>query len=425
LKTQIENVSDVKKIIHFEIPWEDVDAHVKQAVRIIMKSARIPGFRPGKAPENLVRSRYAHHIKDEVINTVIPDAYKEAIKENNLDVITEPALHDVMYAEGSPFLFKVTVETRPNIKLGNYRGLELKAENLEVKDEEVDQVLKNHQEATAELIPLENSPAKNGHFINAHVKATLTEDDKTKSLFDGRSSIELGSADNHPAFNENLEGKSAGDIVEFDATYPEDNPEKAIAGKTIHYSIKIESVNEKRLSTIDDEFAKDLGDFKSLADLKEKISEDVLTHKKNQLQNARKEEILKRLVDENSFEVPESMVRKETESLLNEYAYVMHRRGVNLKDSSINWKEIQEKLSQQAERNIRGSMILETIADEEKVEVSDEDVEQAIHRMADQQRRAPEAVKAEVIKEEKMDNLRSRIRVTKTLDFLVDQAVIK
>jgi trigger factor len=118
--------------------------------------------------------------------------------------------------------------------------------------------------------------------------------------------------------------------VEFDATYPEDNPEKSIAGKTILYSIKIESVNEKRLSTIDDEFAKDLGDFKSLADLKEKISADVLTHKKNQLQNARKEEILKRLVDENAFEVPESLVRKETESLLNEYAYVMHRRGVNL-----------------------------------------------------------------------------------------------
>ena len=105
------------------------------------------------------------------------------------------------------------------------------------------------------------------------MKATLTQDDKTKTLFDGRSSIELGSTDNHPAFNENLEGKSAGDLVEFDADYPEDNPEKSIAGKTIHYSIKIESVNEKRLSTIDDEFAKDLGDFKSLADLKEKISQ--------------------------------------------------------------------------------------------------------------------------------------------------------
>ncbi len=425
MKTQIENVSDVKKIIHFEIPWEDVDTHVKQAVRIIMRSARIPGFRPGKAPENMVRSRYAQHIKDEVINTVIPDAYKQALKENELDVITEPALHDVLYAEGSPFLFKVTVETRPNVKLGNYRGLELKAENLEVKDEEVDQVLKNHQEATAELIPLENTPAQKGHFINAQVKATVTQDDKAKTLYDGRSSIELGSTDNHPAFNENLEGKSAGDLVEFDATYPEDNPEKSIAGKTIHYSIKMESVNEKRLSTIDDEFAKDLGEFKSLADLKEKISADVLTHKKNQLQNARKEEVLKRLVDENPFEVPETMVRKETESLLNEYAYVMHHRGVNLKDPSINWKEIQEKLSQQAERNIRGSMILETIGDLEKIEVTDEDVDQAIQRMADQQRRAPEAIKAEVIKEEKMDNLRNRIRVTKTLDFLVDQAVMK
>jgi trigger factor len=133
----------------------------------------------------------------------------------------------------------------------------------------------------------ENATALRTSF-STRVKATLTEDDKTKTLYDGRSSIELGSPDNHPAFNENLDGKGAGDLVEFDATYPEDNPEKSIAGKTIHYAIKIESVNEKRLSTIDDEFAKDLGDFKSLADLKEKISQDVLTHKKNQLQNARK-----------------------------------------------------------------------------------------------------------------------------------------
>lgn len=425
LKTQIENVSDVKKVIHFEIAWEDVDAHVKQAVRIIMKSARIPGFRPGKAPESLVRSRYAQHIKDEVINTVIPDAYKKVLKENELDVITEPSLHDVLYAEGSPFLFKVTVETRPNIKLGNYRGLELKAEELEAKEEEVNQILKNHQDATAELVPLENTQAKQGHFVNAHVKAVLSQDGQSKTLFDGRSTIELGAPDNHPAFNENIENKSAGDSVEFDAAYPDDNPEKSIAGKTIHYAIKIESVNEKRLSPIDDEFAKDLGDFESLAQLKEKISKDILTHKKNQQHNARKEEILTRLIDENPFEVPESLVRKETESLLNEYAYVMHRRGMNLKDPSINWREIQEKLSQQAERNIRGSMILETIADAEKIEVFDEDVDHAIQHMADQQRRAPEAIKAEVLKEEKMDNLRNRIRVTKTLDFLVDQATIK
>jgi trigger factor len=425
LKTQVENLSAVKKVIHFEIPWEDVDSHVKQAVRVIMKSARIPGFRPGKAPESIVRSRYAQHIKDEVINHVIPESYQKALKENNLDVITEPQLHDVLYSEGSPFLFKVTVETKPDIKIGTYRGLELEAKPLEVKEEEIDSILKNHQESTAELVPLPDTPATKGHLLNANVKATVTEGDRTKTLFDGRSNIEIGFQDNHPSFNENLEGKKAGDVVEFDATYPEDNPEKSIAGKTIHYEVKIESVNEKRLSPIDDEFAKDLGDYESLAQLREKISKDVLDYKKNQQRNERKDEVLKRLVDENPFEVPESLVRKETESLLNEYAYMMHRRGVNIKDPEINWKDIQEKLSLQAERNIRGSMILETIAEAEKIEAVDEDIDHSIQHMAEQQRRAPEAIKADLVKEEKIDSLRNRIRITKTLDFLVDHANIK
>ena len=425
MNTQVENLSDVKKVIHFEIPWDDVDAHVKQAVRVIMKSARIPGFRPGKAPESMVRSRYAQHIKDEVINHVIPEAYQKALKENNLDVITEPHLHDVLYSEGSPFLFKVTVETKPNIQLGNYRGIELESKAFEVKDEEIDTVLKNHQESTAELVPLPDTPAAKGHLLNSNVKATVQEGDKTKTLFDGRSTIEVGFQENHPSFNENLEGKKAGEIVEFDAAYPEDNAEKSIAGKTIHYQVKIESVNEKRLSTIDDEFAKDLGDYESLAQLREKISKDILDHKKKQQQNEKKDEVLRRLVDQNPFEVPESLVRKETESLLNEYAYMMHRRGMNIKDPEINWKEIQEKLASQAERNIRGSMILETIADTEKIEANEEDIDHSIQHMAEQQRRAPEAIKAELVKEEKIDSLRNRIRINKTLDFLVEQSTTK
>jgi trigger factor len=424
VKTQVENVSDVKKVIHFEIPWEDVDKHIKDAVRIIMRSARIPGFRPGKAPETLVRSRYAQHIKDEVINHVIPEAYQKALEENKLDVISEPSLHDVMYAEGSPFLFKVTVETKPNIQLKNYKGVELDEKPIEVKDEEIEQVLKSHQEATAELVPQTDTPAANSHYINAHVKAVSNQGGKTQTMFDGRSTIELGAEENHPSFNEHLVGKKAGETVEFDVTYPEDSSEKSIAGKTIHYTVRIESVNEKRLTPIDDEFAKDLGEFKSLSELKEKISQDIMNHKKNQQRSEWKEELLKRLLDENQFEVPEGLVRKEAESLLNEYAYMMHRRGQDLKDPSLNWQEIQERLSKQAERNIRGSMILETIAADENVEVTDADVERSIQQLADQQRRAPEAVKAELIKEKRLDHLKNRVRMTKTMDLLLDQAKI-
>jgi len=415
VKSQVENVSDVKKVIHFEIPWEDVDKHIKEATRNISKNARIPGFRPGKAPESLIRTRYAEHIKEDVMNHLIPQAYREVLDENKFDVISEPAIHDVKYSEGSPFLFQVTIETRPSIEPKEYKGLEVKNAPVSVTDEDVDSVLKNYQERTAELIPREEA-AQTGNYLNVHVKATLDK----KVLVDRETLIEVGNEGNHPAFNENLPGKKAGETVEFDAVYPEDSPEKTLAGKTIHYTVKIVTVNDKKLPNIDDDFAKDLGDFSSLADLKEKIRKDLLEMKSSEQKGQQKDEILKQIIDKNPFEVPEGLVRKETEHLMQDYAYSMQKRGANLKE--IDWKELQTVLGRQADQNIRGSMLIETIADLEKIEVKEEDLDNTFQKLAEQHHRAPEAVKAEFVKEEKMDALKNRIRVNKTLDFLLDQA---
>lgn len=422
MKTQVENVSEVKKVIQFEIPWEDVDKHIKEAVRQISRTARIPGFRKGKAPDNLIRTRYAQQIKEDVMNHVIPEAYKNALKENQFEVVSEPALQDVVYAEGSPFSFKVTVEIKPKIELKDYKGLEVKVVKVEVTDEEVEAVLKSYQERAAELIPQPDISAQKGHFINAHLKATIEEKGKQRTLFDRQTQIELGAEGNHPAFNENLMGKKVNDALEFDADYPEDYPEKSIAGKRIHYEAKIESINEKRIAPLDDEFAKDLGDFSSLVEVREKIRMDIQKMKNTEQRNQCKDQLLKQIIEKHLFEVPEVLVRKETESLMRDYAVTLRQKGVDLQDSRIDWKEVQERFSKQAEQNIRGSMIMAAIADVEKIEVANEDLERAIGQMADQQRRAQEAVKAELVKGEKMDILKDRIRLAKTLDFVLDHA---
>ena len=425
MKTQIENVSDVKKILHFEIPWEEVDRHVRQSVRQISRSARIPGFRPGKAPESLIRTRYAEHIKEDVINHLVPEAYKEALKENQFDLVSEPALHDVMFAEGSPFLFKVTIETRPKIQVKDYKGIKVKDEKIVVKEEEVDSLLKVYQERAAEVIPLPDTGAENGHYIQARVRATMDRGGKKQILFDNRSMIAVGSEDNHHAFNENLLNKKAGDVVEFNAVYPEDHPEKAIAGKTIHYRVEVESVSERRLPSIDDEFAKDLGEFSSLEDLKEKIRKDILKLKTSEQRKRLTDEILKQVIDSNPFEVPEGLIKRETESLLQGYAHTLQRRGVDLESKEIDWKEIHGKLSRQADHNVRGAMLMEAVAQTEEIQVNEDDIEHAVAEIADQQRRAPEAVRAEIRKEDKLEDLRHRILMTKTLDFLLEQAEIE
>src|SRR5262245_57781278 len=232
MKTEIENVTEVKKVIHFEIPWEDVNKHIREAVRVISRNARVPGFRPGKAPESLIRNKYAQHIKDEVIQHVVPEAYRDAITQNSLDVISEPEIQDVLYTEGSPFTFKVSVETKPKIEIKDYKGIPLKTLRVDVKDEEVESVLKSYQQRAAELIPKEEVAAP-GHFVSATVKATIEQDGKKQKVFDDRTLVEIGSEENHPAFNEHFTGKKAGDVVDFDAEYAADHPEKAIAGKKI------------------------------------------------------------------------------------------------------------------------------------------------------------------------------------------------
>lgn len=426
MKTEIESVTDVKKIIHFEIPWEDVSKHIKEAVRMISKSARIPGFRPGKAPESLIRSKYSQHIKDEVIQHVVPEAYKDALAENKLDVISEPEISDVLYTEGSPFSFKVTVETKPKIDLKDYKDLVLKTLPVEVTEEEADSMLKTYQQRAAELIPLEDIPAGKGHFVSAKVKATFEKDTKKQKLFDDRTLIEIGSEENHPVFNEQLTGKRAGDRVEFDAEYAADYPEKAIAGKTIRYVVEIESVNERRLPAIDDEFAKDLGDFASLDDLRDKIRKDLSQMKTNQQRGHLQDQALSQLIDKNPFEVPESLVKRETASLMQNYAYSLHQRGMNLEDPELKWDEIRARMSRQADHTVRGSLIMEAIADAEKIEVTEQDVENRIQQLADQERRAPEAIRAELMKEqERMERFRHRILLSKTADFIINNAKIE
>jgi trigger factor len=424
LKTEIENVTDVKKVIHFEIPWEDIDKHIKQAIRTISKNARIPGFRPGKAPESLIRNKYSQHIKDEVIQHVVPEAYRDALSDNKLEVISEPEIHDVLYTEGSPFSFKVSIETKPKIELKDYKGVELKTLPVEVKDEEVESMLKSYQQRAAELTPLAETAADKGHFLSAKVQATLPED--KKKLFDDRTHIEVGSDENHPAFNEHLAGKKAGDRVEFDAEYADDYHEKSIAGKRIHYSVEVESVNERRLPELDDEFAKDLGDFSTLQDLREKIRKDLTQLKTNQQRGQLQDQIVAKIVEKNPFEVPESLVKRETTSLLQNYAYTMHQRGMSLEDPNLKWEEIRGRLERQADNTVRASLLLEAIANEEKIEVTEEDVEKRIQQIADQERRAPEAVKAELRKEEdRMERFRHRLLISKTVDFLIDNANVE
>ena len=427
MKTEIENVTDVKKVIHFEIPWEDVDKHIKEAVRAISKNARIPGFRPGKAPETLIRNKYAQHIKDEVIQHVVPEAYRDALSKNDLEVISEPQIHDVLYTEGSPFVFKVTVETKPKIDLKDYKELSLTTLPVEIEDEEVESVLKSYQQRAAELIPLSDTAAEKGHFVSGKLKAFLTEENqKKRNLFDDQTLVEVGSEENHASFNEHLPGKKAGQRIEFDAEYAADYPEKAIAGKTIHYVLDVENVNERRLPAIDDEFAKDLGDFQSLGDLKEKIRTDLQQMKTNQQRAHLQDQALSKLIESNPFEAPESLVKKESESLLQNYAYTMHKRGMRLDDPELNWEEIRGRMTKQADHSVRGSLLLEAIARAEKIQVTEEDVDKRIQQMAEQERKAPEKVKAELLKDEdRMDRLKNRILMNKTADFVVDSSKVE
>ena len=428
MKTELKELSPTRKQIDIEIEPEAVRAVYDSISDRYAKAANVPGFRPGHAPRAVVRTRFKDQIRTELLRELVPDAVQKAIEEHKLEPLGEPELN-LENNEGLSELgqksisFNVSVEVLPEIKLGNYKGLEVARRTRPVSDEDRDRVVESLRENSASLEPVEDRGAQMGDTVTASFHGKFLDDPDAEPINVEDVDVVLGGEGVVAEITENLLDAKADDEKTFRVSYPADFTSKGLAGKNLEYTVKVSAVRIKELPELDDEWAQSLGDeVGSLAELRTKISEDLQDQVKSEADGRVRADLIRKLVETHEFELPERLVQHQTEHRFESVVRDMIGQGIDPRNPELNWDKARESLKEQAGYDLRGSLLLERIADEENIEVSDQEIEDEINAVAAASRQSPEQVRAILTKQGGERSIAGRLRNRKALDFLVANA---
>jgi trigger factor len=428
LKTEIVDLSQTRKEIKIEIEAEAVRAVYESISARYAKMASVPGFRPGHAPVSVVRTRFKEEIRSEALRELVPEAINNAINENALDVIGEPDVHldnpeglDKMGAQ--PISVHVHVEVWPQVELGEYNGMEAKRRVRPVTDEDVKRVLEGLREQSAALQPVEDRAAELGDTVTVNFHGIFADEPEAEPINVEEVDVELGGENVQTEFTENLVGTRADEERTFTVKYPEDFTSKGLAGKEVNYTAKVTGVRLKVLPEFDDEWAKSLSEeFDSLETLREKVREDLQARARAESDNRLSAEIMRQLVDAHPFEVPQTFIDQQTNQNLEMVVRDMLGKGVDPRTADLNWEGVRDSLKEQSTRDVRGSMLLDRIAEAEQIEVTPEEVATEIADYAAATRQTVEQVRAALTKQGGERSIAERLRGRKALELIVQNA---
>ena len=424
MKAELTDISACRKAFDIEIPQEVVDHEISHISQNLAKRTRVPGFRPGKAPVSVIQTRYRDEITTEMLQHLLPRYFSEAVKEKDLDIVDSPRYESVDYGKGKPIRFKAVFEVYPELHVTNYTGIPAEAVSYEVQDADVDNTLKKLQDDMSELTPVdEDRPVKAGDFVEISFSGTIVGEEQP--MFSDKATVEVGGESTLREFTENLTGAVVNEDRNFTVSYREEYPEQRLAGKTLDYQVKIEAVKEKHVPELNDEFAQGLGQYSTLEELRSKVREDLEKHRCEHADEELREKLLQWLEEHNDFEVPNTLVDRQIQIRMQRLVRDLSRQGINPQRLDVDWSKIQENQRRQAVRDVKGSLILNYVSEKEKIDVSDDDVEAEIDRLAAQMNGPRQRVKEALEKDSGMARLRNQILNKKTLDFLRQHAVIQ
>jgi trigger factor len=421
MKAVVEDISTVKKKLNIEVAPEAVTRELEKAFADVAKKARIPGFRPGKAPKAIVERHYGEEVRSEVLHRLLSESYLQALQEHNLDPVEVPQIGDVSsLAKGSPLTFTATVEVRPNFELENYDGIEVKEESLTVSDDEVNQTVERLREMYAQLEVVEGRPLENSDTAIIDFEG-FRDGKPIEGAKSSGYALSLGSGSLIPGFEEQLIGMNRGETRQIKVTFPADYSNKDLAGKDAQFTVALKEIKKKVLPDLNDEFAKDIGNNATLAELKEGIKKDIEARKRDEQASAQREGILAKLVDAHSFDVPPGMVERELQSMAKSHATRLARRGLDV--NTFDYSKFRDENSALAGKRVKGILLLDAIAEKEKIELTDQEVNSAIAAMARSAGQTAESVRKYYDSTEGgLDNLRASLTREKALALLLSRA---
>jgi trigger factor len=405
-----------RRELELEIPAETVQKAVTRVAREFARMARVPGFRPGKAPEALIRRRFADDIKSEVLQSLVPEQIERAVTENKMVPITRPEVDKVDFAEGGPVKFRATFEVLPEFELGQYKDLEVELDDLKIEDADVDKAIEELRDRAATFVPVEGRPIADGDYAQLKLKGVPAGGGET---LDAESVLcHVGGEETMDAFNQNLRGASAGDHKNFDVTYPADYPDPKLQGKTYSYAVEVLGIKEKKRPDLTDEFAKDLGEGQTVEELHTKVRENLEAARTHRQNDQTREKLLAQLVKSHDFPVPQALVEHQMDSRLERTVRSLAAQGVDPRAVNVDWVALRSRQKDRSVEDVKAELLLDRIATAENIDVTEEDLEKEIAAIAERSGESATAVRANLTRQGALDRMKSNLRSGKTLDWL-------
>lgn len=428
MNSKLEKLEKNVATLEITVSAEKLEEGIAKAYIKNVKKFNLPGFRKGKAPRKLIEKHYGEGIfYEDAINEVCPDAYEEAVKEHNLDPVDRPSIDIVDIESGKGIVFKAEVTVKPEVQLGQYKGIEVEKKEYNVTDEDVSKELETLRDKNARIIDVTDRPVKMGDNTIIDFKGFV--DDKQ---FDGGTAenykLEIGSGQFIPGFEEQLVGAPIGNEVDVNVTFPEDYRAEELAGKPAIFKVTVKEIKEKELLPLDDEFAKDVSEFDTLDELKEDIKKKKTEEAERMAKHEFEDSVIKKAVENAEVDIPQVMVDNQVESMIKDFDYQLRYQGLDLdsymKYMNISHEELHQSYKETALDRVKTQLVLEAVTKAENISVSDEELEAEIVKTAEQYKQEPEKFKKS-LRERDIEYIKDGLEVQKTIDFLVENSASK
>ncbi|HEY0372459.1 MAG TPA: trigger factor [Thermoanaerobaculia bacterium] len=414
-----EELSPVQKTIEIEIPAALLSREADRVANEFRREANVPGFRPGKIPASVIRSRFAKEIQEEVLTRVLSESFRDAMKEKGLEAVGEPRLEHIdPFIEGAPMKYKAVFEIKPQIDLGEYRGLELEDPKIEITETDVDAMIERLRDQSSAYRVESERGLDEGDF--AVIEILSTGDDIETKTDSGH--FKMGEETPLPELHDVLRGKKAGDVGSFDKTYGDDANQEGWRGKTVHHEVTLKEIRIQEKPEVNDEFAKSVGGWDTIAQMRETIEADIRKHREVEAQRFKRNQIGEKLLAVHNFDVPETLVDEELGKSLNNYARYLASQGVNIEQAEIDWRKVGEEFRPEAVKRVKRSLILEAIAKKEGLDATDVEVDAEIRRAAREQEREFADVKHHLKHDGGYDALRTSLAQEKALELVLRES---
>ena len=423
MSVKVENLEHNMAKLTIEVSAEELEKALNTAYNKQKRQISVPGFRKGKVPRAMIEKMYGAEIfYEDAANELMQQTYPSAVDESGVDIVSRPTVDVVQIEKGKPFIYTAEVATRPEVTLGKYMGVTVTKIDTSVTEEEVEAELENQRNTNARTVTVTDRPVKEGDTAVIDFEGFVDG-----VAFDGgkaeNHSLEIGSHSFIDTFEDQLVGKNAGDEVEVNVTFPEEYQAADLAGKPALFKVKINEIKAKELPELNDEFAQDVAGVDTLAEYKEELKKNLTEKKENEAKKTKEDEAIQKIIDKSKMDLPEAMIDTQCETMVNEFAQRIAQSGLSmdqyLQFSGMTVDQLKEQVRPEAETRIKSSLVLEQIAKEENIEVSDEDIDAEIEKMAKAYGMEADKLK-EYMGDSEKESMKRDLAITKAVDLIME-----